>query len=97
MLLEPVADETLRLPVERNLIGESQILKPPALHAPDVIVPAMGNLKMGRLRPDLVLLDAALLGQPPQVPIDRAQADRGKPASSLVENLMRRRMVVAPI
>ena len=97
VFLKPVPNEALSLAVERILVRQSQILEPPALQAPNVIVLAMGNLKPSRFPSDFVFLDASFVRQLPKIPIHRSETDRGRLPPGHVKDLMGRRMVPASL
>ena len=95
MFLETVSDNSLHLPIERILIGQGQILQFAALHAQNMIVAPERGLEAHWVFTDLIFLQHTLLGHPPQVPIDRTQANRRDDAPSFFVDVLRRRMTAA--
>jgi hypothetical protein len=97
VLLQAEADQALRFAVERVLIGQSQVLEPPARHAPDVIVSLARDFKARWLAAHLVFLHMALVSKLAEIAVDGSEADGRKAAAGLGKDLVGRRMVATPL
>ena len=90
-------NQFLRLPVERFLIGQSQVFKRAALKAPYVIVLLAGDFIARGFAAHLVFLNVAVIRELPQVSINRPKADGRNAAPRLGKHLVSCRMIAAAL